>query len=189
MIPVEVIKIFFYAPSKGYAVILQEIGGEKRKLPVIVGSYEAQAIALALEGVEPPRPLTHDLTSAMVKSLNINFQKVVISNLEEGTFYADIYVRPDENGELKIDSRPSDAVALALRLSSPIFVEEKVMDEAGVLEDSESDFVFEDSQDNAYDVKKGLENQLQKAIEEEEYEMAATLRDKIIKLKDKESSN
>ncbi|MAG20873.1 MAG: bifunctional nuclease family protein [Candidatus Marinimicrobia bacterium] len=185
MIPVEVTKISFYPPSKGYAVVLQEIGGQGRKLPVIVGSFEAQAIALAMENVETPRPMTHDLISTILEEIEIDVSEVIITSLTDGTFFAELRVMANGAGERKIDSRPSDAIAIALRLGSTILVEENVMTEAGLRDDVESEFSFEE-QPHGFDLsKKSLEDELRRAIDEEEYEKAAELRDEIIKLSKK----
>jgi len=117
---VEIAKISFYPPSKGYAVILKEMDGE-RQLPVIVGAFEAQAIALAIEGIEMPRPMTHDLLSNLLESMEVDVKEIVINKLVEGTFYAKIFVDSYNFGEKEIDSRPSDAIALALRVDAPVF--------------------------------------------------------------------
>lgn len=186
MIPVEVTKISFYPPSKGYAVILQEIGGQGRRLPVIVGSFEAQAIALALENVETPRPMTHDLISTILQEVKVDIRQVVITHLSDGTFFAQIRVESEQGGRSDIDTRPSDAIAIALRLESPIFVSEIVMAEAGVVGDSATGLGFEELRHGSEYSRQYLEDQLQKAIEEEEYEVAAELRDKILKMGKKE---
>jgi len=186
MIPVEVTKISFYPPSKGYAVVLQEIGGQGRKLPVIVGSYEAQAIALALENVNTPRPMTHDLISTILQEVDVVIKQVAITHLTDGTFFAEIRVESDHTGKCNIDTRPSDAIAIALRLGSPIFVTEMVMTEAGVVGASDTGLSFEELRHGGEQSKQYLEEQLQKAIDEEEYEIAAEIRDKILKLEKKE---
>lgn len=175
---VEIAKISFYPPSKGYAVILKEVDGE-RQLPVIVGAFEAQAIALAIEGIEMPRPMTHDLLSNLLETLEVEVKEIVINKLVEGTFYAKIYTESFQLGEREIDSRPSDAIALALRVNAPVFVNKKVMQEAGViLADQEEieEFKFDSS-----DMTKGvlLQEELDKAIDVENYELAAKLRDKL----------
>ncbi|MFQ6616852.1 MAG: bifunctional nuclease domain-containing protein [Fidelibacterota bacterium] len=186
MIPVEVTKISFYPPSKGYAVVLQEVGGKKRKLPVIVGSFEAQAIALALENVDTPRPMTHDLITTILQEVSVNVKEVVITHLAEGTFYAEIRVESDGMERCEVDSRPSDAIAIALRLGTPILVSDSVMTEAGLREESHPDWSgFEELQHGGENSRRYLEEQLQKAIDEEEYEVAAEIRDKIMRLEGK----
>jgi len=121
MIPVKVQKISFHPPSRSYAVILKEIQGERR-LPVIVGAFEAQSIALALEFMETPRPLTHDLVGNIIKGVDGKLNAIMITELNEGVFYARLEISGECIGERSIDSRPSDALAVALRLQSPIFV-------------------------------------------------------------------
>jgi len=121
-----------------FVVILKEKKEGKKLLPIWIGPFEANSIALALENVVTPRPLTHDLIKNILDNLNIKVQKIVIHSLIEGTFYATIFL---ENGDkvIEIDSRPSDAMAIALRTKSPIYVESKVFDEAGIIEEYSSD--------------------------------------------------
>ena len=126
---VEVKRISYYPPSKGYAVLLQEKDGI-RSLPIIVGSLEAQAIALYLEGVEMPRPMTHDLIINVLENLESEINRISIARMSNGTFFAEIEVTNCQIGEIVIDSRPSDALAVALRMHSPILVADEVMDEA-----------------------------------------------------------
>lgn len=193
MINVELDKIIFYPPSKGYAVILKEVGGI-RQLPIIVGVFEAQSIALAIEQVKMPRPMTHDLFIRVLSRLGIAIQEVVINDLIEGTFYAQISLKEKSAKSVtKIDSRPSDAIALALRVDADILVSEAVMDEAGqllnVTETSERQSVDQDSfEDQLLDRLVELKTKLQVAIDEEKYELAAQLRDQISKL-EKELKN
>jgi len=177
-IQVEIAKISFYPPSKGYAVILKELDGE-RQLPVIVGAFEAQAIALAIEGIEMPRPMTHDLLSNLLETLEVEVKEIVIHNLVEGTFYAKIYTDSLHFGEREIDSRPSDAIALALRVNAPVFVNKKVMKEAGVIIAEQEE--MEDLQFDSAIVSEGvsLQEELDRAIDVENYELAAKLRDKL----------
>lgn len=183
MIKVEIKKILFYPPSKGYAVLLKEIEGE-RQLPIIVGAFEAQSIALALENTKMPRPLTHDLFINILKELDMNIQKIVITDLRDGTFYARIFLEKIvENTILQVDSRPSDAIALALRMNAPLYVAKTVMDVAGqMVTIKERDAVDNDETipeaenlDKLFD----LQSKLQQAVEDENYELAAKLRDQI----------
>jgi len=126
MIEVTVSKVAIDVNSKMPVIVLKEKGGDKT-LPIWIGLFEAQAIALALENVKPPRPLTHDLAKSLIEKLNGRVDRVVISDLRQNTFYALILMR--RNGEaLQVDSRPSDAIALALRLKVPIFIDETVLD-------------------------------------------------------------
>ena len=128
---VEVKRISYYPPSKGYAVLLQEKDGT-RSLPIIVGSSEAQAIALYLEGVDMPRPMTHDLLLDVLESLESEIKRVSIARMDNGTFFAEIEITNIQVGEIVIDSRPSDAIAIALRPSSPIYISDEVMEIAGI---------------------------------------------------------
>ena len=183
MVNIEVNKISYHPPSKGYAVLLQETGGT-RQLPIVVGSNEAQAIALALEGIQMPRPLTHDLISELVESFNAKISKIIINKLVKGTFFAQIFIKTINNNEIKIDSRPSDAIAIALKTLAPIFVIEKVIESATlksiVIENGISTPpAGKDSKISKFETLDNLKDALNKAIKDEEYEIAAKLRDKI----------
>lgn len=175
------------SPSSGgaYALILSETGGNRR-LPIIIGTFEAQAIALELESIKPPRPMTHDLLKNLILSYNSKVDKVVINDLNEGTFFAQIhYLNETENIEL--DARPSDAIALAIRFNAPIYANEKVLNEAGISTDDIKS--KPDQKGKSGDVNddmtqlEELEVALKTAIETENYEKAAKIRDKISKLK------
>jgi hypothetical protein len=127
---VKVVNVAIDVKSNMPVIILREKEGDKT-LPIWVGLFEAQAIALALENVKPPRPLTHDLTKSIIEKLKGRVDKVVINDLRNNTFYARILMK--KNGEnIQVDSRPSDAIALALRLKVPIYIEEKVLDKVTV---------------------------------------------------------
>lgn len=182
------------SPSSGgaYALILNEVKGNRR-LPIIIGTFEAQAIALELEHIKPPRPMTHDLLKNVIQSFESKLEQVYINDLSEGTFYAQIIY--DRNGDqFEQDARPSDAIALAIRFDSPIFVAESVLEEAGIASESgdeelDSD-IYQEPTDEAAEEAQGdmskideLKQDLEKAIEKEEYEKAAKLRDQIKKLK------
>ncbi len=193
MINVELDKIIFYPPSKGYAVILKEVGGV-RQLPIIVGVFEAQSIALAIEQVKMPRPMTHDLFIRVLSRMGIAIQEVVINDLIEGTFYAQIALKAKSAKSItKIDSRPSDAIALALRVDADILVSDAVMDSAGqvlnVTDTTEKEAPTQNSfEDQLLDRLVELKTKLQIAIDEENYELAAQLRDQISTL-EKELKN
>jgi hypothetical protein len=178
MIPVKVQKISFHPPSRSYAVILSEINGT-RKLPVIVGAFEAQSIALALESMDTPRPLTHDLIGLLIKEVEANLVAVRITSLEEGVFYATLDINGKITGKRSVDSRPSDAIAVGLRMQAPIMIAEKLFDEAGI-EDENDEIPGETS--TSLSVKE-LEDRLQVAVEGEKYEVAAKIRDQIKELK------
>jgi bifunctional DNase/RNase len=178
------------SPSVGgaYALLLREIYGQRR-LPIIIGQYEAQAIALELEKISPPRPLTHDLLKTMVDNLGGTILEVTISELRDNTFYANILV-DISTIQNNIDARPSDAIALAVRASAPIFVSESVMQKASFIPSEDESKLMEDEKsmpiDSAEEIETknaSLQDQLREAIEKEDYERAAKLRDEINKLK------
>jgi hypothetical protein len=178
------------SPSSGgaYALILSETTGFRR-LPIIIGSFEAQAIALELENIKPPRPMTHDLLKNLVINFDARVLHVLISDLSEGTFYAKIVM---ERGEalFEVDARPSDAIALAVRFGCKIYVHEQVLKEAGITTDqdiSESGSKKTKKDDKSVEQElsklEKLELDLHTAIETENYEKAAKLRDQISKMK------
>ncbi len=169
----------FLTQSQASGVILKEIKGE-RTLPIIIGEYEAQSIALGLEKIKPPRPITHDLTLSMLDSLTAEIEKIAVTELKNNTYYAIIYIR--RNSTLyEIDSRPSDAIALAVRKNIPIFVAEEVM-EKGAYTADEVQEVEEGQLNFSQDKLEKLKSELQEAVEKEEYEKAARIRDEIKKL-------
>tara|TARA_Y100000588_G_scaffold32754_1_gene31975 strand:+ start:230 stop:769 length:540 start_codon:yes stop_codon:yes gene_type:complete len=177
MIPVNVDKISFHPSSRSYAVLLKEQNSEK-VLPILVGSFEAQSIALALEVVETPRPLTHDLICEMIKKIDAKLVSVGISKLNDGVFYAKLNIKGLKFGNKQIDSRPSDAISIALRLNAQIYVSPEVIKEAGV---NQEDIQEESSITPKYSIE-DLELKLKKAVEKEEYEKAAKIRDKLKEL-------
>lgn len=178
--------------SGAYALILAEKGPDARKLPVVIGGAEAQSIAVALEkSIAPPRPMTHDTWQNMLDELGTQIEKVLIHRLVNGVFYASIYARNEHGAQLIFDSRPSDAVALAVRVDCPIYVLASILEQAGITEKEErvADGVEEDvaeegtlSETEADSITL-LEKQLEEAVENEDYELAARLRDRIDKLK------
>lgn len=171
------------SPSSGgaYALILKEVNGNRR-LPIIIGAFEAQSIALEMEGIKPPRPLTHDLMKNIIDALGTALHEIMINDLRDGTFYAKISLDSQE-----IDSRPSDAIALAVRYGVPIFVADKVMEEAAFFPETEETETESDDPEaqQKKDVKltkiEAIRAQLQEAIEREDYEKAAQLRDELRK--------
>ena len=191
MIEIFIKSIIFYAPSNGYTLLLQAGEHATRQLPVMVGQFEAQAIALAMEGIDLPRPMTHDLLSKVIEELAFGLDSIVISDLKEGTFYAKLMVRK-VGGLEEIDARPSDAIAIAIRTKAPIFVEEWIMDEAGVTiapkgttGTGKSDLELISRMDKLAIVAKkryDLEQKLASAIQVEDYEMAAMIRDELREL-------
>jgi bifunctional DNase/RNase len=183
MVAVRVDRVTLDTSTNRFVVILKDdIHG--RWLPIVVGSTEAQAIALQLEKISPPRPLTHDLMKNILESIRIPVTRIIVNDLRENTYYAAICVKT--NGSVKeIDARPSDAIALALRMQAPIFVEENVMQRAAVLDQlpehhfDEEDFL---RPSNDIDLLEDLNIKLQKAVREERFEDAAKIRDEIIDL-------
>lgn len=176
------------SPSTGgaYAILLKEMHGSRR-LPIIIGAFEAQAIALEIEGIKPPRPLTHDLLKSFLDNVGASITEVLIDELRENTFYAKIILEMSTLTN-EIDARPSDAIALAVRAQSPIFVAESVMDAAAFIPSEETDKVTKRTSENdpLPNTKEAriaaLQTKLREAIESEEYERAAKLRDDIQKL-------
>lgn len=182
------------SPSSGgaYALVLGEVGGNRR-LPIIIGAFEAQAIALELEKIQPPRPMTHDLLRDTLEAVGAEVMDVVIDELREGTFFAKIrYVHEGDEGQL--DSRPSDAVALAVRVDAPIYVAPTVMEEAGIPTEEEGAAALtsaetEPEEEAPMTQLERMEHQLEAAIEAEDYEKAAQLRDEIQRLQAEQQKN
>lgn len=186
------------SPSAGgaYALLLKESFGVRR-LPIIIGSFEAQSIALEIEGIKPPRPLTHDLMKNIVDDLGGAVLEVYIDELRDNTFYAKLILEMSTLTNT-IDARPSDAIALAVRTGCQIFVSEEVMRAASFVptsedeEGEESEEAFEianDFESKQYPKQStetkvaSLQDQLREALEKEDYERAAKLRDEINRLK------
>ena len=178
------------SPSTGgaYAILLKENNGSRR-LPIIIGAFEAQAIALEIEGIKPPRPLTHDLMKNIIDNLGGTIIEVIIDELRENTFYAKIIIEVSALTN-EIDARPSDAIALAVRAQAPIYVAEAVMDTAAFIpsEESEKEGIHEAGLgDDPIPATKeakiaALQDKLREALDKEEYERAAKIRDDIKKL-------
>ena len=175
-----------------YALILSEIEG-KRKLPIVIGTNEAQSIAIAIEKeIKPPRPLTHDLFKNFCVRFDIKIKQVIIHKLVEGVFYSSVICERDGIEEI-IDSRSSDAIALAIRFEAPIYTYENILEEAGVVIKIEKEideksllkelFSDENSETENNDLKekttKELEELLKIAVQNENYESAAKIRDEI----------
>jgi bifunctional DNase/RNase len=184
------------AGTNAFALILKEAHGPRR-LTIVIGVPEAQAIANELEGIMPQRPMTHDLLRKVIEGLGGHMQEVVITNLIDGTYYATLVF--DYSG-LEVDARPSDAIALAVRMGVPIYVEESILDEAGVASDEGDDQLSiedDDDDDARRDVvqvneaaledgpmpyRERLARELDEAIRMEDYERAARLRDELQRL-------
>ena len=184
LIAVRVDRVTLDAATNRFVVILRD-DTNHQWLPIIVGPNEAQAIALQLERVSPPRPLTHDLMRSLLESIDAQVSRIVISDLRENTYFELIAVK--SNGQhQEVDARPSDAIALALRMQAPIFVSEKVMRRAAVREKLPPDF---EPIENKRDKLEILNSELTKAVEDERFEDAARIRDEINGLKEKRSEN
>jgi|TARA_B110000971_G_C19967740_1_gene481081 bifunctional DNase/RNase len=190
-----IIKGISYSQTQNgaYALILSELKGQ-RKLPIVIGAFEAQSIAIALEKeIKPPRPLTHDLFKNFSVRFDIIIKQIIIHKLVDGVFYSSIICERDKIEEV-IDARTSDAIALALRFNAPIFTYENILTKAGVIlkveETNESESVIkeinqEDTVDSKQDYKNKNTEELQKllklAVLKENYENAALIRDEISK--------
>ena len=185
--------------SGAYALVLSEEDGE-RTLPIIIGAFEAQSIAIALEKeIKPPRPLTHDLFKSFADRFNIIVKQVIIHKLVDGVFYSSLICECDKIEEI-IDARTSDAIALATRFNAPIFTFENILDKAGIIlkikdesklakskfkmEDLVADVVQETFPSFSNETLDELHKQLDQAVTNEDYELAAKIRDEIDKRKE-----
>lgn len=166
-------------PADAYALVLEEVNGG-RKLPIIIGHLEAQAIKVMMVKYLPPRPLTHDLFPAITKHLGAELTRILIYKAKDGVFYSYLYFNKDGE-EFKIDSRTSDAVAMALRYQCPMYTTEEIMDSEHLHDLGEGKFSVPISSVSL----EMLEEALQAAIDKEEYEQASQLRDEIRKRKEK----
>lgn len=171
------------------AVLVRPVGGELA-VPIYIDQYQTQSILIGLGNVPMPRPLTHDLLISILEELNVSVERVEITSLKDGTFYAQIIIER-KGKKTPIDARPSDSIALAVRLKCPIFISESIVDEAG----SEiSTITGEVDETVDFDEETGLKTErevlmieMQKAIDDENYEDAAVLRDRINELETTES--
>lgn len=182
-----------HSQSGSFTLVMGEVEGSRR-LPIVIGMFEAQAIAIEIEKIIPNRPMTHDLFKSFADSFKFEIDKIVISDMKEGVFYAKIHCK-SSFAEVEIDSRPSDAIAIAVRFSAPIFCSEKVMSEAAI-EFTEEDKKLESKKEESPSPPKvspkkegslkdfsldKLNQLLEKAINNEDYEKAARIRDEINK--------
>ena len=174
--------------SGAYALVLGESAGSRR-LPIIIGGFEAQAIAIELEKMTPTRPLTHDLFKSFAKTFKVDVTEILIYNLVEGIFYAKL-ICTDGTKDVEIDARTSDAIALAVRFNCPIFTYEFILKSSGIVLDDESLPTLEQisapleeimNSENEYQSKstEELKNLLQSALDNEQYELASKIRDEI----------
>ena len=200
-IPLEIVALSHsVSHSHNYAVILGEVDG-KRRLPIVIGGFEAQAIAVAMEGMMPTRPLTHDLFKSTLDNFGIEIKEVIINNLLDGVFHARLIC--DFNGEIaEIDSRTSDAIAMAVRYGCPVYTYEFILEAAGVeLEDAEESASDETKSKRRRQPSKKvampfseqsyseLNELLAKVINDEDYEKAALIRDELNKRKGKQEDS
>jgi bifunctional DNase/RNase len=180
--------------SGAYALVLGEVNG-RRRLPIIIGSFEAQAIAIEIEKMTPSRPLTHDLFKSFAQAYSISVQEVIIYNLVDGIFYAKL-ICSDGKKTAEIDARTSDAIAMAVRFDCPIYTHEFILSTAGIVIEG-NDFVYLENLSEATEEKPNststvsytalsideLKTKLQSALAEEAYEKAAKIRDELNKRK------
>lgn len=200
-IELEIIGLSYSQTQTGaYALVLGETVGNKRRLPIIIGGFEAQAIAIELEAMTPSRPLTHDLFKNLADAFDINLLEVIIYNLVEGIFYAKLIIQQGTE-TIEIDTRTSDAIALAVRFKCPISTYEFILSSAGIiLDESQKDKDLNDDNDEFDELEKELEEidpskpldyskmsitelnkVLQNAIEHENYEEASKIKAEIDK--------
>jgi bifunctional DNase/RNase len=189
-IKLEIVGLSYSQTQSGaYALVLAEENGSRR-LPIIIGGFEAQAIAIELEKMVPTRPLTHDLFKNFASTFNINVKEVVIYNLVEGIFYSKLICEQNEQ-IVEIDARTSDAIAIGIRFNCEIFTFETILSSAGILmeesdmdanNDFDSDLEVEEPQGTLASLTdEELENELNQAIQNEDYELASKIRDEINK--------
>ncbi len=195
-IGLEIIGLSYSQTQSGaYALVLGEKDG-KRRLPIIIGGFEAQAIAIELENMTPSRPLTHDLFKTFASTFEINIKEIIIYNLVEGIFFAKLVC--EQNGKtVEIDARTSDSIALAVRFNCPVSTYEFILSSAGIILDDENaelgetelsttevtELIKEDPNDVSKKSISDLEQMLDEAIRNEDYERASLLRDEINKKK------
>ncbi|NQW29481.1 MAG: bifunctional nuclease family protein [Ignavibacteria bacterium] len=209
-VQVDIFGLTVSSTSHGaYALVLKEIDG-RRRMPIIIGGPEAQSIANEIEGIRAQRPMTHDLLKAVIEALGGQLKEVAILQLKEGTFYATLIF---EYSNLEVDARPSDAIALALRFGVPIYVLDEILEEASVRFDEDDDDDDSDSADGSIpddddddaestslpivdasdepkqplSLAERLQQALQDAIKQEDYEKAAKLRDELKQTSSKKS--
>ncbi len=195
-IKLEIVGMSYSQSQSGAYALILGVVGKRIRIPIMIGGFEAQAIAIGLENMKSPRPLTHDLFKNFAEHYNISLKEIIINKFEEGIFFAQLVC--EHNGEISfIDSRTSDAIALAIRFGCPIYCAKEVVDETGLEMDDEGN-----TTENKKSVKtesetssshksrfedyllEELEEMLQKAIEEENYEEASVIRDEIKRRKE-----
>ena len=180
---------FSQVQAGAYALIFSEENGPRR-LPIVIGTPEAQSIAIVMEKINPPRPLSHDLMVSVFLALNVELLEVFIYKFDEGAFFAELTLQQGED-QYKIDSRTSDGVALAIRTNAPIFTTEEIMKNMAVVFDEEGeektemkDFLSNDDKDLSQLSIQTLNTMLEEALSKEDFEAAINLRDELNKRKD-----
>jgi uncharacterized protein len=177
------------AQTQNYAIVLGEVEGVRR-LPIVIGGFEAQAIAVAMEGMNPSRPMTHDLFRTALQTFEIEIKSILINNLVDGIFYASL-VCAQGGKEIEIDSRTSDALAMAVRFACPIYAYDFILEQAGIILEEETEREVQKAKSKRGNKPKEktvedftmeeLQAQLDAALEAEDYEKAASIRDEIKK--------
>ena len=190
LIQLDIVGLSYSQTQTGaYALVLGELTGNRR-LPIIIGNFEAKAIAVALESeIKPERPITHDLFTTFCKGYDIRVQKVVISSIKDGIFSSIIYCVDNNGKEIELDARTSDAVAIAVRFNAPIFTYLAIMEDAGIILDKNITASVETKKVGYPEIESEfaslslneLEEALHKAVSEEDYERASKIRDEINK--------
>lgn len=183
------------AQTQNYAIVLGEQSGARR-LPIVIGEFEAQAIAVAMEGMSPSRPMTHDLFRNALSRFNIEVKEIIINNLVDGIFYANL-ICMQEGEQVEIDSRTSDALALAVRFECPIYTYEFILEQAGIILEDDTEQEVQSAKNRRSNrqpksktlrenTTEELNELLEKALEAEDYEGAAEIRDEMNKRESEE---
>ncbi len=189
-VKLEIVGLSYSQTQTGaYALVLGETKGSKRRLPIIIGGFEAQAIAIELEKMTPSRPLTHDLFKSFAEGFEINITEVIIYNLVDGIFYARLICHNDVGKIVEIDARTSDAIALAVRFNCPINTYEFILAKAGILLDDDASVTKElPAEDDIMEMEETsllkksteeLQQLLEKSLHDEDYERASKIRDEL----------
>ncbi len=192
-IKLEVLGLSYSQTQAGAYALILSVENSDQRIPIIIGGFEAQSIAIHIEGLKPPRPLTHDLFNSFAESYEIKLRETFIYKLEEGVFYSKLYF--EKNGQTTaLDSRTSDAVALAIRFNCPIYTTEEIVEKAGIVLNVTEDALEQETETSikeskqklksflSYSVKE-LEKLMEEAIQNEDYEKASLIRDEINKRK------
>ena len=190
LIQLDIVGLSYSQTQTGaYALVLGELTG-KRRLPIIIGNFEAKAIAVALESdIKPERPITHDLFTSFCEGYDIRVQQIIINSIKDGIFSSIIYCIDNNGKELELDARTSDAVAIAIRFQAPIFTYEPIIEEAGIILDKDIAPMIQSEKVSFPEIENEfaslslseLEEALDKAVKGEDYERASKIRDEVNK--------